>query len=250
MCDIYLPDGEGDVCPVVVWIHGGAFRLGDKREPKLARRLLDEGFAIVSINYRLSQQAIWPAQLEDLANVSKFVRENTDRYGFDGDRIAAFGASAGGHLAAMMGIAFSDDPTLQIHAVVDWFGPIHFEHMDKDIALTGVERESPPNGAARSPESDLIGAVVGETPALAYQASPLAYLQKANSAAPFLIMHGDSDPLIGAPQSARLHEALNKKFGPDATDCQLLKDSGHGGGEFESRWAADRVIAFLKRKLR
>ena len=176
VCDIYLPDGEGRF-PVVVWIHGGAFRLGDKREPELARCLLDAGMAIVSINYRLSQQAIGPAQLEDLTNVSRFIRGSADRYGIDGDRIAAFGTSAGGHLSAMMGIALSDDPTLRIHAVVDWFGPIHFEHMDHDIGLTGVERGSPPNGAAGSPESDLIGAVVDENPTFAYQASPLSFLR-------------------------------------------------------------------------
>ncbi len=249
VCDIYLPDGEGGGYPVVVWIHGGAFRLGDKREPKLARRLLDAGMAIVSINYRLSQQAVWPAQLEDLTNVSRFIRENADRYGFDSDRIAAFGSSAGGHLSAMMGIALSDNPTLRIHAVVDWFGPIHFEHMDHDIGLTGVERGSPPNGEAGSPESDLIGAVVDENPTLAYQASPLSFLEQANSAPPFLIMHGDSDRLIGAPQSVRLHEALKGKFGPDTAEFHLLKGSGHGGGEFESEWVADRVIGFLKSKL-
>ena len=199
VCDIYLPRGVAGERPVVVWIHGGAFRLGDKNNPQLARQLLDAGFAIVGVNYRLSQQAVWPAQLEDLANVSRFIRERAGEYGFDRDRIAAFGTSAGGHLSAAMGIAFADDPQLRIHAVVDWFGPIHFERMDADIASTGVERGSPPNGEAGSPESDLIGAVVAENPDLAYRASPLFYLEQSDSTPPFLIMHGDSDPLIGAP---------------------------------------------------
>ena len=159
VCDIYLPAAASPAkpCPVVVWIHGGAFRLGDKRNIAMPARLIDAGFAIVSINYRLSQQAIWPAQLEDLANAIGFVRANAAEYGFDAGRLAAFGSSAGGHLAAMTGIAFADDPELRIQSVVDWYGPIHFEHMDRDIGLTGVERGSPPNGEAGSPESDLIG---------------------------------------------------------------------------------------------
>ena len=90
--------------------------------------------------------------------------------------------------------------------------------------------------------------MVDENPTLAYQASPISFLEKASSAPPFLIMHGDSDPLIGAPQSVRLHEALKDKFGPDTAEFHLLKGSGHGG-EFESEWVADRVIGFLKSKL-
>lgn len=251
VCDIYLPAAASPAkpCPVVVWIHGGAFRLGDKRNIAMPARLIDAGFAIVSINYRLSQQAIWPAQLEDLANAIGFVRANAAEYGFDAGRLAAFGSSAGGHLAAMAGIAFADDPELRVQSVVDWYGPIHFEHMDHDIGLTGVERGSPPNGEAGSPESDLIGAVVNDRPDLAYAASPLCYLEKSDSAPPFLIMHGDSDPLIGAPQSVRLRNALHERFGPGAAEYHLLPDTGHGGGAFETDWAQDLVVGFLRRTL-
>jgi acetyl esterase/lipase len=251
VCDIYRPDSAGPsgTCPVVIWIHGGAFRIGDKRDLKMACPLINAGLAIVSINYRLSQHAIWPAQLEDLANVSRFIRTNAAEYGFDTARLAAFGSSAGGHLAAMMGIALADDPGLRIHAVVDWYGPIHFEHMDHDIGLTGVERGSPPNGEAGSPESDLIGAVVNDRPDLAYAASPLHYLEKSSSAPPFLIMHGDRDPLIAHPQSERLRDALQEKFGSRAAEYCLLPDTGHGGGAFESDRVKDLVVGFLKRTL-
>lgn len=103
----------------------------------------------------------WPT------NASRFIRANADEFGFDTGRLAAFGSSAGGHLAAVMEIAFADDPDLQIDAVVDWFGPIHFRHMDRDIASTGAGRRSPPNGKAGSPGSDLIDAVVSDRPDLA-----------------------------------------------------------------------------------
>ena len=211
--------------------------------------IIEAGFAIVSINYRLSQHAIWPAQLEDLANVSRFLRTEAVEFGFDTDRLAAFGSSAGGHLAAVMGIAFADDPELRMNAVVDWFGPVHFQHMDHDMSLTGVDRDSPPNGEAGSPESDLIGAVVNDRPDLAYAASPLAFLEKSHSAPPFLIMHGDSDPLIGSPQSVRLQEALQSRFGPQAAEYHLLPDTGHGGGAFDSSWAQNLVVEFLQRAL-
>ena len=251
VCDIYLPAAEPAAggWPVVVFIHGGAFRLGDKRRLMMPGPLLAAGIAIVSINYRFSQHAVWPAQLEDLAAARRFVRAGADEYGFDPGRVAAFGPSAGGHLAAMMGIAFAGDPDLAVQAVVDWYGPIHFEHMDSDIGLTGVERGSPPNGEAGSPESDLIGAVVNDHPELAYRASPLHYLEKSESAPPFLIMHGDRDPLIGAPQSVRLRDALQRKFGPAAAEYHLLPDSGHGGGAFDSDRYQGLVVKFLRRHL-
>ena len=249
VCDIYLPQAGAAPYPVVLFVHGGAFRLGDKRRLMMPGPLLAAGMAIVSINYRFSQHAIWPAQLEDLANASRFIRSGAARFGFDPQRIAAFGPSAGGHLAAMMGIAFSGDADLDVRAVVDWYGPMHFSRMDSDIALTGVERGSPPNGEAGSPESDLIGAVVDENPELAYRASPLHFLEQAETAPPFLVMHGDSDPLIGAPQSERLVRALRSRFGEAAAEYHLLAGAGHGGGEFESERVADLVVDFLKRNL-
>ncbi len=124
--DIYLPATGDGPFPVVIWIHGGAFKMGSKANPQSQTTLNNNGFAVVSINYRLSGEAKWPAQLEDLKSVVKFLRTNASTYKINPDKIGAWGASAGGHLAAMTGIALSLDATTKIQATVDWFGPIDF----------------------------------------------------------------------------------------------------------------------------
>lgn len=247
--DIYLPEGNSKPYPVLIWIHGGAFRIGDKANPPSLERLLSEGFAVVSINYRYSSEAKWPAQLEDLANVVRFVKAKAADYGFDATRITAWGLSAGGHLSSVMAIALADSEETRIHAAINWYGPMHFAEMDNDMARTGVQRRSPPNSGAGSPESELIGAVVKDNPDLAYKASPLYYLERAETVAPFLIMHGAQDDLIAPLQSERLRDALKSKFGASAAEYHYLNNGGHGGGDFESVWVEDIVIRFLKRVL-
>jgi acetyl esterase/lipase len=242
--DIYLPTSSKPF-PVLIWIHGGAFRMGDKANPPSLERLLSEGFAVVSINYRYSSEAKWPAQLEDLANAVRFIKTNAISYGFDPNRLAAWGASAGGHFASMMGIALAGQEESRIHAVINWYGPIHFSEMDNDIAKTGVERKTGPNSEADSPESQLIGATVKDNLELAYRASPLFYLEQAKAVPPFLIMHGAQDALISAIQSERLRDALKTKFGANAAEYYYLNKGGHGGGEFESAQTEAIIMAFL-----
>jgi acetyl esterase/lipase len=127
--------------PLVVYIHGGAFRMGDKSDgPGERRVLLDAGFAVASVNYRYSTEAIWPAQLDDLRDAFAFLRSNADEFHFDGGRVASFGPSAGGHLSATCGIAFAASPQTHLTASVVWFPPVDFTAMDSDIDATGVAR--------------------------------------------------------------------------------------------------------------
>jgi acetyl esterase/lipase len=249
--DVYLPENTpADVkLPTVVWIHGGAFKMGDKSSPQSLSRLLSEGYAVVSINYRLSSEAIWPAQKEDLENVLQFIQEQGQEYNLDKNRIAFWGASAGGYLASMAGVALDGGSDTDIKAVVDWFGPVSFYHMDSDIESTGVARKTGNNGDADSPESVLLGVAVKENEAASYAASPLAYIEQSDSIPPFLIMHGASDPMIGAPQSERLYNAIISKFGTSSAEYHLLPNGTHGGGDFTTTEAEDIVINFLKAHL-
>jgi acetyl esterase/lipase len=246
--DVYLPAGATNP-PLVVWIHGGAFKMGDKRNPEGLNALLDAGFAVASINYRLSTEARWPAQWEDLRDAFAFLRVNAGKFGYDGSRMASFGASAGGHLSALAGIALADDPRTRLAGSVVWFPPIDFSTMDEDMERTGVPRRTGRNDAADSPESALIGAPVQENPSLARAASPLAYLEKlpAGTGLPaFLIMHGARDPLIARGQSGRLFSALLARPEIRTVEYVLLPEAGHGSGDFKKPETLARVMSFLK----
>ena len=135
--DLFLPP-TGSRWPLVVAIHGGAFRMGSK-ECEPAGAFVARGFAVAAINYRLSQHAVFPAQIEDARAAVRWLRANAGRYGYDPERIASYGASAGGHLAAMLGTAgdakaFEVGANLEVssrvQAVVDFFGPTDFLQMD------------------------------------------------------------------------------------------------------------------------
>ncbi|MEN9852504.1 MAG: Carboxylesterase NlhH [Candidatus Parcubacteria bacterium] len=249
--DIYIPKIKKEKYPVVIWIHGGAFKMGSKENPQSLDRFLEEGFAVVSINYRFSSEATWPAQLTDLKNVVLFVKQNSETYKFDTENIFSFGASAGGHLSAMTGLALASSPETKIKASVDWFGPIDFYTMDEDIIKTGVERKTGNNGDADSPESALIGATVKENKELSYKASPLYFLDSLATSTDvrFLIMHGAKDQMIGYPQSEKLRDALISKFGTSSVVYYLLPNGAHGGGDFANVDAENKVIDYLKQQI-
>lgn len=246
--DLYLPEGVQDP-PLVVWIHGGGWRTGDKSNPVGLKAFLDAGFAVASINYRLSQEATWPAQLEDLKSAFAFLREHAAKYGYDAGRIASFGASAGGHLSAVAGIVLAGDPRTRLAASVVWFPPIDFPTMGEDFEKTGIERRTGPNDTSFSPMSALIGASVKENPALARAASPLTFLEKlpAGTKIPaFLIMHGARDPVVARGQSGRLFSALLAYRDVGGLEYVLLPESGHGSGDFQKPETIERVVSFLE----
>ncbi len=236
--------------PLVILIHGGAFFMGDKTDCASERAaLVAAGFAVASVQYRLSSEAIWPAQLEDMKAAFAWLRSKGEAYGYDARRIASFGPSAGGHLSASIGIALSADPATRLDASVVWFPPVDFPTMDADILATGVARATGRNDGPKSPESRLIGAHVAENPDLARAAGPIARIAELPPGArmpDMLIMHGALDPYIAAAQSRRLHQAVAAHGSASRLDLDILPQGTHGGGEFAEPQTMARVIAFLR----
>ena len=225
--DLYVPAGSGP-WPLIVWVHGGAFRLGSKDGP-LPAEYLEQGFALASLNYRLSQHAIWPAQIVDCKSAVRWLRAHADKYGLDSARFVAWGTSAGGHLSAMLGVsghmtAFDQGAHLEhssrMQAVVDWFGPTDFLQMDAHRLPDGQEHDP-----ADSPESELVGGAIQEHPDLVAAANPITYVT--GDAPPFLIIHGDRDPLVPHHQSVLLEGALNVAGVP--VQFYTIPGGGHGG---------------------
>lgn len=225
--DLYLPrQNEGaNPLPLIVWVHGGAWRAGSKQNCRSAR-FMRHGYAAASINYRLSQHAIFPAQIEDCKAAIRFLRANAGKYNIDPDRIGVWGSSAGGHLVALLGTAgdvkqFDKGPNLhvssRVQAVCDYFGPT-------DLTKMSDFESSMDHDAPDSPESLLVGGPVQENKEACGRANPITYVSKDDP--PFLICHGDRDMLVPHNQSVLLNAAL-KKAGVNVK-FHTVKGGGHG----------------------
>jgi acetyl esterase/lipase len=189
--DLYLPEKADAPLPVIVWVHGGAWRAGSKDRPP-ALPFVTKGYAVASINYRLSQHAQFPAQIEGCKAALRWLRANARKYNLDPEHIGVWGASAGGHLVALLGTSGdvkelegkggNPEQSSRVQAVVDWFGPTDF------LQMGGSHND------AKSPESQLLGGAVQENKEKAAKANPITYVSKDDP--PFLIMHGDKGPTV------------------------------------------------------
>ena len=244
--DLYLPD-LGHAMPLIVWIHGGAFRMGSK-EDRLPFEMLELGYAIASLNYRLSQHALFPAQIEDCKAAVRWLRAHADTYGLDPSRFASWGESAGGHLAAMLGTTGHEaaldvgehlEQSSRVQAVLDFFGPTDFLQMDAHRLPEGMVHDT-----ADSPESELVGGLIQERPTEVARANPVTYVT--SEAPPFLIVHGDRDPLVPYHQSTLLADAL-KVAGVPVTFYTVV-GAGHGG--FDDPQISSLVHTFLATHLK
>ena len=249
--DLYLPpDAPGAAPrPLVIWIHGGAWRAGSKQNPLPLRLIPDAGYAIASVNYRLSQMAKFSAQIEDCKAAVRWLRANAKQYKLDASRFAVWGSSAGGHLAALLGTSdgkFDIGENLQfssgVQAVVDYFGPTDFMQMDGHALAGAPFRHDAPD----SPESQLLGGPLMENDLMAARANPIHYASRNDP--PFLIVHGDKDPQVPLHQSQLLETAL-RKAGVDVT-LYVVAGAGHGQGFERDARIVPMVKEFLARTLR
>jgi len=250
LLDLYVLKGATRPLPLIVWIHGGAWRGGSKdRCPAL--RFSERGYVVASINYRLSQKAIFPAQIEDCKAAIRWLRANTAKYRIDPRRIGVWGSSAGGHLVALLGtsgdvkdlegtVGGNLDQSSRVQAVCDFFGPTDFLQMDAHM----IEGSRLVHDSPESPESRLVGGPIQENKEEVSRADPITYVTEDDP--PFLIMHGDRDPLVPLHQSELLNGAL-KKVNVDAT-FHVVKGAGHGfGGPEISRMVDQFFDKHLKR---
>lgn len=235
--DLYLPEKPADKpMPLIVHIHGGGWRGGSKFPCPVALMVF-QGYAVASVEYRFSQKAIFPAQIQDCQAAIRWLRAHAKEYNFDTERVAAVGASAGGHLSALVGtsggkkafppIGGNEDQSDRVQAVCDYFGPTDFntvvQQADADKNTKNIFTFNSPT----DPYSCLTGANLSDK-AKSDAVSPVHYVSK--DSPPILILHGTHDALVPYAQSEEFAAAL-KEQGVEVW-LQKLPGSGHGGPAF------------------
>lgn len=281
--ELIVPDGDGPH-PVIAWIHGGAWWGGTHLQmPGFTRAALEAGFAVASLDYRLTseagvwgrEQVAWPAQLHDCKAGIRWLRANAERHRLDPDRIAAWGASAGGHLSAMVALT-ADAPELEgdvgphrdisshVAVAVDFYGPSDLLTMNEDVT-------TPPGSvidhdAVDSPESRLLGSGIhqrslteikrnrddptGRWPELIERArsASLVHQVSGSDRTPLYIAHGARDRLVPVRQSRRLEAACREHDVPHV--CVWYEEAGHGFPPPVWRAALDWLITAMPARAR
>ncbi len=248
LLDLYLP-ALTDRPPLVVYVHGGAWRSGSRSRMPLSR-LVDHGFAVASVDYRLSPEAKFPAQIHDIKAAIRFLRANETMYGYSANRIAIVGSSAGGHLAALVGVT-NRHPQLEgnvgnhlgessdVQAVVSYYGASNL--------LTILMQSTPKGLDVRVPALKLLlGGLPENHEEAARLASPVHHVDVSDP--PMYLLHGDQDAQMPINQAHELHGAYQSKGLP--VHFAVLHGAGHGGESFHDAARSRSVSEFLSEHVR
>ncbi len=255
--DLYYPNGVlSNRCPVIIFVHGGAFANGTQRENHLVPILtgLERGYVIASIQYRRSREALFPAQIYDVKAAIRFLRAHADEWNLDPERFAVWGPSSGGWLASMVGLtagnpAFEDlsqgyaEESCEVSAVVDWCGPCGgFLEMDRAYLKSGLGRAT--HNDPDSPESRFLGRPIREIPELVKMACPCTYVHQGMP--PFHIIHGSHDQVVPVEQSILFYQTICRVAGEHKASLHIVEGKLHHGDPwYHEPWVADECLDFL-----
>lgn len=246
LLDLYMPTNATKPA-LMVWIHGGAWSGGSKENPPT--EFIEHGFALASINYRLSGEAKFPAQIHDIKAAIRFLRANAQKYGFDANKIILWGSSAGGHLAVLAGVTNGNadlegnlgenlQTSSKVQVILDYYGPTN---------LTTILKQSTPHGLnVRTPALELLfGKPVKDISAELSLASPVFHIDKNDP--PLFICHGDQDIQVPINQSIELYGKY-KQAGLKV-EMEFIYGAAHGGKEYTNPVLIEQVLKFLKNSL-
>lgn len=244
--DLYLPAFARKSRPLVVYLHGGGWSSGSYKNAGVDW-LTGYGFAVASVQYRLSGEAKFPAQIHDVKGAIRWLRANADRYGYDASWLGVVGISAGGHLAMLAGLV-SNNSELEgtvggnlatssaVDAVVSYSGA-----SDLVLRAKNQPNQTEPTGSV---VHQLLGVAAGQNAALAEKASPAFHVS--DLAPPLLVLHGAKDSQVNVEQAHRIAEEYERANREVA--LEVLSEGGHGGPDFFTRKLRDKVAEFLRQQ--
>lgn len=255
--DLYRPSLGSGPFPVVLYIHGGGFKFGTRTmaSAALVKSFLNAGYAVASVDYRLSGEAKFPAAVQDVFSAMAFVKTNAAQYLLDPNSVAVYGESAGANLAALIGTAYSDpvfrkkiaDQAISTKpmAVIAHYPPVDFSQIDSMLKAQGCAANTPHNDAT-SFESAYLGGALPTVLDRVVRANPAKYAAADNP--PFFIQNGDADCNVGTKQSSLLQAALTQAGASSV--YEVIPGAGHGGPQFETPENIAKIVAFLERSAR
>ncbi len=244
--DLYLPAQPKG--PILVWIHGGGWAAGDKKNPP-GLGLLGMGVTLASIEYRLTDAATFPAQIQDCKAAIRWLRAHAAEYGYNPRRLGVWGASAGGHLTALLATTGTTrefdvgehlDQSSAIQCGIDVCGPTDFPGWKPPTKAAWIQRSGPESVVVK-----LLGGSIDDKLELARKASPVTFATKESP--PLYILHGAADDVVGPDQSEVLAARL-KEAGAEVT-LEIIPGAGHSSAEFYSQERVGRLMQFLARHL-
>lgn len=243
--DLHLPRSKA-VSPLIVWVHGGAWRSGSKSDMPL-QSLVEVGYVIASVDYRLSTEARFPAQIHDIKAAIRFLRAHGGDWSVSSEKIVIAGNSAGAHLAALVGVSNghaglegtigSDlQRSSAVQGIISYYGASN---------LTTILSQSTPHGlSVRVPALELfLGGQPNDLPEVARLASPVSHVDRSDP--PLLLIHGDQDPQMPVAQSHELHRAYQTANLP--VQFEVVSGAAHGGTAFFDAERLGAVKSFLRR---
>jgi acetyl esterase/lipase len=251
LLDIYVPANAKNPAPLVIWVHGGAWMMNDKYADmgymtKTIRAIVENGYALASIDYRHSTTAIFPAQIQDCNQAVEFLYAHASQYKVDKNNFALMGFSAGGHLASLLGLSGNDNvkefypaqkkPSFSIKAVVDFYGPSNFLLFFSNAVPEAVD----------NPVAKLLGASPLVRPDISDRASPVTYVNKNDP--PFFIVHGEKDDQVPTAHSYLLKSYLD--IAGVQNEITVVKDAPHYGVMFDNEEIKTKLLAFLEKTMK
>ncbi|CAH8234380.1 Lipase [Vibrio aestuarianus] len=247
--DLYKPKLQrAQPYPLLVWVHGGAWKRGSKdaiptNNPLLLQSVIEKGYALAALDYRLSGEATFPAPVQDINDALNFLHDHAQQYHIAADNLVMMGRSAGGHLAGLIGttnahgnIEFYEKPKYQVKAVVSFFGPTD---------LLALGNKGGKIASKKSSVSRFLGDMPSIIPEIAKQASSTTYVNQ--NTPPFILLHGDKDKQVPIAQSIEFKKQLDQH----GVENQLLiePDVGHSAKVFDTEQYVPAVIRFIQRYL-
>jgi acetyl esterase/lipase len=264
--DIYIPNEGKGPFPVIIAIHGGAFNSGNSVCSQVVSMVeggINHGYAVVSLNYRLVNEAKFPGAINDVKAAVRFVKANAAKYNLNTDKLVAWGDSSGGNLVTMIGTSANVSSldgdnkdnlnyTSDVKAVIDWFGHNDFLKIDEQFAQSGITNLFGNTTSPNSVASVYMGKGITVDPTFTQKANPETYIPTMDVAkAPyFFIQHGSKDNIVPVQQSINLASKLKAAIGENKVTLDIIEGAMHNSYEFGTPENIKKVFAFLDKVIK